>query len=92
MAVQLPHDYRGVRMCDHATPGRCTWWCSYGRGVVCITPVVLLLVLGGAVRYLTAEDQASRDQVVYAFSGVTLFLAIAIPSVLWLNHKYPEQA
>ncbi|MFI9813223.1 hypothetical protein [Saccharothrix variisporea] len=91
-AVQLPHDIRGVRMCEHVAPGRCTWWCSYRRGVLCSAPVVGLLVLAGLVRWLAAAGEEDRDQVIYAFTGVSVFLAIVIPVVVFLNHTRPEKA
>jgi hypothetical protein len=91
-AVQLPHDIRGARMCDHVAPGRCTWWCSYRRGVLCITPVLALIVLAAVARWTTAETAEQRDEVLYAFSGVAIFLACILPVVLVLNHRHPEKA
>ncbi|MEJ2854724.1 MULTISPECIES: hypothetical protein [unclassified Saccharothrix] len=54
--------------------------------------MVGLLVLAGLVRWLAAAGEEERDQVIYAFTGVSVFLAIVIPVVVFLNHTRPEKA
>lgn len=84
-AVQLPHDVRGEALCRHEQPGACTWWCSYRRAVLCIGPLVVLLIVGGVIQW-TAGDVEARDRVVQTVMGVSVFLAVTVPVVLWCNH------
>ncbi|MDU0289554.1 hypothetical protein [Saccharothrix longispora] len=80
-APQLPLDAHGNPLCRHRSPGRCTWWCSYRRAVVCIGPVAALFIAGCALTYLWGTPNA-QDRVLEAFGGVSLVLAIGVPVVL----------
>lgn len=77
---------RGEALCRHTQPGRCTWWCSYRRGVLCIAPVVAVIVAAGIVNYVTG-DVGVREQMVHAFAAVALFLAATVPVTIFLNHR-----
>jgi hypothetical protein len=83
-AAQLPHDARGEQLCNHRQPGRCTWWCSYRRGVLCIGPVVALMIAGGLVLWMTGDEDA-RERVTNAFASVCLVLGVSVPIVVLVN-------
>jgi hypothetical protein len=85
-AAQLPHDKRGEALCRHRQPGRCTWWCSYRRGVLCIGPVVVGMIALALGLWLTG-DPAARARVTEAFTSVSLLLGITVPIVIVANAK-----
>ncbi|CCH27969.1 hypothetical protein ABZ816_06125 [Actinosynnema sp. NPDC047251] len=80
-AAQLPHDMRGQPLCQHTRPGNCTWWCSYRRAVICITPVAVLILGGIGLLWATGN----HDQAIQVFAGISLVLGFGIPAVIFAN-------
>lgn len=85
MAVQLPRNACGP-LCRHTTPGRCTWWCSYRRGVLSIGTVLGLLAVGTVLLLLWGDD-GGRQRAMEAVAGVGLVSAVGVPLVIGLSRR-----
>ncbi len=83
---QLPRTGHGDRLCRHTAPGRCTWWCSYGRFVkVC---ALMFSVVGGfALLSITLDVDDGPGRVRGAGYAFGIYASIVLTMIFIANRR-----